>query len=320
MALATNGFTTLSAVGNREDLIDVIYNISPMDTPFMSSAGRGKAKAVLHEWQTDALAAASTTNAFVEGDEFAGEASTATVRVQNYTQISKKEVVISGTQEVVDKAGRSSEVSYQTAKKGKELKRDMEAILTNVQGWNAGATTTTPRKTRALGSWISTNTNRQAAGTSVTAGASATGSTGVPTDGTQRAFTESQLSDVLQQVFTSGGEPEMLMVGPYNKTVVSGFTGRTSAQQMVNEDTILAAAHIYASDFGDLKVVPNRFQRERDAWVIDPSKVKVAYLRPFKVEDIAKTGDNKKKLLLAEYCLEMSNEAAHGVIADLTTS
>lgn len=270
------------------------------------------------EWQTDALASTDTSNAVLEGAEFTGVASTATVRVQNYCQISSKEPVVTGTQEVVDKAGRGSEMSYQVAKQGKELKRDMEAILTNVQGYVAGVSTT-PRKTRALGSWMATNVSRQAS-TSLTVGANATGAGAAPTDGTQRDFTEALLKTVLQSVFTNGGEPTMLMVGPYNKTVVSGFTGRTSAQQMVNEDVILGAAHIYASDFGDLKVVPNRFQRERDAWIIDPNYVALDYLRPFMTTDIAKSGDSKKKLLLAEYCLKMSNEAAHGVVADLNTS
>jgi len=318
MALATNGFTTYSAVGNREDLTDVIYDISPTDTPLITSAGRSKAKAVLHEWQTDSLASASSTNARLEGDEFAGAASTATTRVQNYCQISGKEIVITGTQEVVDKAGRGSEVSYQVAKQGKELKRDMEAVMTAVQGQNAGGSTEA-RKTRALGSWLSTNESRQAS-TSLTVGVASTGAGAAPTDGTQRAFTEAMLDTVLQSVFTNGGEPTMLMVGPYNKTVVSDFTGRSSAREMVNEDTILAAAHVYASDFGDLKIVPNRFQRERDAWVIDPKHVNVSYLRPFMTKNIGVTGDNQKRLILAEYALEMCNEAAHGVIADLTAS
>lgn len=316
MALATNGFTTYDAVGNREDLTDIIYDISPIDTPFMTAAGRGKAKAVLHEWQTDSLASTDTTNAFLEGGEFAGTASTATTRVQNYCQISGKEITITGTQEVVDKAGRGSELSYQVAKHGKELKRDMEAILTNVQGQNSGGTTQA-RKTRALGSWISTNDSRQTSGTT---GLASTGATQTPTDGTQRAFLESYLTTVLQSCYTNGGEPSQLMVGPYNKTVVSGFTGRSSSQQIVNEDTILGAAHLYASDFGDIRIVPNRFQRERDAWLIDPKHVKVAYLRPFFTKKIGTTGDSEKRLMIAEYCLEMCNEAAHGVIADLTTS
>jgi hypothetical protein len=316
MALATGGFSTYGAAGNREDLTDVIYDISPIDTPFMTAAGRGKATAVLHEWQTDALASTDTTNAFLEGGEFAGTASTATTRVQNYCQISGKEIVITGTQEVVDKAGRGSELSYQVAKHGKELKRDMEAILTNVQGQNAGGTTQA-RKTRALGSWISTNDSRQTSGTTGLAAASATQA---PTDGTQRAFLESYLTTVLQSCYTSGGEPSQLMVGPYNKTVVSGFTGRSSSQQIVNEDTILGAAHLYASDFGDIRIVPNRFQRERDAWLIDPKHVKVAYLRPFFTKKIGTTGDSEKRLMIAEYCLEMCNEAAHGGIVDLTAS
>src|SRR3546814_5816842 len=152
MALATGGFTTYTAVGDREDLTDIIYNISPTDTPFMTSIGRGKAKAVLHELQTDSLAAASTSNAQLEGDDVAGSTSAPTTRVHNYCQISRKDVVITGTQEVVDKAGRDSEMAYQPAKRGKELKRDMESTLLANQGEVAGDSTTADRKSTRLNS------------------------------------------------------------------------------------------------------------------------------------------------------------------------
>jgi len=313
MALTAGGFSSYSAIGNREDLTDMIYNISPTDTPFMSSVGRTKAKAVFHEWQTDSLAAVDTGNAQLEGDDVTPAASTPTVRIGNYCQISRKSVAITGTQEVVDKAGRKSEIAYQIAKRGKELKRDMEAILTQNQGQNAG-NTTTARTTRSLESWLSTNDNRGATG------ADAASATVGATDGTQRAFTETILKDVIQKAYTSGGEPSILMVGPVNKQAVSGFTGRTQARQTIDKERIQGAASLYASDFGELKVVPNRFQRDRTAFVLDPEHANVAYLRGFRTEELAKVGDSERRFILAEYALEMCNEAAHGVAADLTTS
>jgi len=318
MTLTTNGFSTFDAIGNREDLADVIHNISPTDTPFISMAKKGKATAVLHEWQTDSLASASSTNAQLEGNDITPAASTATTRVQNYCQISAASLAITGTQEVVDKAGRGSEVAYQLAKRAKELKRDIESVVTQNQGYNAGATTTA-RKTRSLESFLTTNTSR---GSSTdTTGADSTGPTQAATDNTdKRAFTETLLKSVIQSVWSSGGEPSVLMVGPVNKQYVSAFTGRSSARQNIGEDKIQAAASLYASDFGDLKVVPNRFSRERSAFVLDPEYVKMAYLRPFKTENLAKTGDSMRKFIVAEYALEMCNEAAHGVIADLITT
>lgn len=318
MTLTTNGFTTFAAVGNREDLADVIHDISPTDTPFISMAKKGKATAVLHEWQTDALASASSTNAQLEGDDITPAASVATTRVQNYCQISRKSLAVSGTQEVVDKAGRSSEVAYLMAKVAKELKRDIESVVTQNQGYNAGATTTA-RKTRSLESFLTTNVSR---GSSTdTAGASATGADQAATDNTdKRAFTEALLKTVIQSVWSSGGDPSVLMVGPVNKQYVSAFTGRSSARQNIAEDKIQGAASLYASDFGELKVVPNRFQRERSAFVLDPEYIKMAWLRPYKTENLAKTGDSMRKFIVAEYAFEMCNEAAHGVIADLITT
>lgn len=316
MAAVTGSFKTYDAVANREDLTDAIYNISPTDTPFMSAIGRSKAQNVLHEWQTDSLAAASTSNAVVEGDEVSRTTSAPTTRVQNYCQISRKDVTVAGTQRAVNHAGIKDMLAYQFAKKSKELKRDMESILLTNQGMNGGDATTA-RKLRSLNSWLSSNTNRG------TGGANATAATAGATDataGSTRAFSESILKDVVQKCYISGGEPSLLMVGPVNKQKVSDFTGRTQARQNIDRERIQGAASLYASDFGDLKVVPNRFQRERDAWLVDPDMASVAYLRPFTTFDLAKVGDADSKVILVEYTLQMKNEAAHGLAADLTTS
>ena len=314
MALITNAFTTYTAVGNREDLSDSIYDISPSDTPIMSAVGKSNATAVKHEWQTDSLATNTTANVLLEGGTVTAGASTATTRVDNYCTISYKALAVTGTQDAVNTAGRASELGYQLAKRASEMKRDMETIITANQGYNAGSATAA-RQSRGLGGWLSTNESRG------TGGAAATSATVAATDAStanRRAFTEAMLKTVIQSTYDSGGDPTLLSVGSFNKQAVSGFTGRTQARQMIAEDRIQGAAALYASDFGDLKVIPNRFQRARDAFVISPDYLAVAYLRPFAVEDLSKTGDAAQKFLRTEWTLEVRNEAAHGVVADLT--
>ena len=316
MALVTGGFTTYTAKGNREDLTDVIYNISPSDTPFISAVAKTKASAVFHEWQTDSLAAASTSNAQLEGDIIAGSTSAPTSRVGNYCQILRKDVVVTGSQIAANSAGRANEMAYQMAKRSKEIKRDLEATITGNQGYTAGDSTTA-RTLRSLESWLTTNASRG------TGGASATAATAAATDataGSMRAFTETILKPVIQSVYTAGGEPEILMVGPVNKQRVSDFTGRANSRQNIAMDRIQGAASLYASDFGDLKVIPNRFQRERSAFVLQPDMAAIAYYRPFTQFELAKTGDADRRALVVEATLEMRNEAAHGVCADLTTT
>lgn len=323
MAQATGTFDSYDIVGDREDLTNVIYNISPEETPFMTSVGRGKAKATKHEWQTDSLADASTSNAFVEGDEYSYADPAATTRVGNFTQISRKTVQVSGTLEAIDKAGRDSEMAYQMAKRSPELKRDMEAILLNNQASVAGAAAT-PRTLGGLPAWLETNTDRGVGGADGGYNAG-TGVVDAATDGTQRAFTEEMLKDVIQQCFEAGATPKVLMLSPFNKRAFSAFTGiselRTNIQNSSKQQaTIFAGADMYISDFGTLSVVPNRFQRSRDAFVLDTEYAQVAFLRPVQQEEVAKTGDARKRVILCEYTLVVKNEAAHGVIADLTTS
>ena len=313
-------FTRFDAIGAREDLVDVIYDISPQDTPIMSSIGKSKATAVYHEWQTDTLAAATTANAAVEGADATSATLSPTTRVGNYTQIVQKTVQVSGTLEAVDKAGRKSEKAYQLAKASAELKRDIEAIITANQGVTVG-NSTTARKMSSLLSWIKTNTNKEE---STTAGTDPTTS-GVSTrgDGTTRTFQESMLKDVVQKVFTSGGTPTLLVVPPALKQVVSGFQGLS--QHRYNSDTggqitILAGADLYQSDFGVIQIVPNRFMRSRDALVLDPEYAALAYLRPFQTNELARTGDSEKTQILAELTLEVKNEAAHGGVFDLSAT
>jgi hypothetical protein len=320
MAIVANTFTRYSAIGIREDLSNVIYNISPEETPFISNIGRESVKNTYYEWQTDSLAAASAANAALEGDDVSSFAAVSpTARVGNYTQISTKNVVISGTLESVDKAGRRSELTYQLAKLGSELKRDMEAALLANQAAAAGSTTVA-RRTAGLPAWLTSNTSTGVGGANPTVGSTPTAAR---TDGTQRAFTEALLKTVVQSVWTSGGTPKMLMVGPFNKVASSAFTGIATRFRDVpagQQAQIIGAADVYVSDFGTINIVPNRFQRDRDAFIVDPDYASLAVLRPIQQMELAKTGDAEKRLMLVEYGLKVNSQAAHGIIADCTTS
>ena len=308
-----------TAIGAREDLTDVIYDISPTDTPIMSTIGKTKATSVTHEWQTDSLAAATTANALVEGASASEGTITPTTRLANLTQIVGKTVMVSGTLLASDLAGRKSEMAYQLAKASAEIKRDIETIITANQGQAAGSSGSTARKMGSLLSYIKTNTSKN--GTSVTGVDPVTLGVSTRTDGTTRAFTETILKDVIAKVFASGGTPSALFVSPAQKQVVSAFTGLAAQRYQVptnGQATILAGADLYQSDFGILQIVPNRFMRTRDALILDPEYAALAYLRPFQTNDIAKVGDADKKQILAELTLEVRNEAAHGGAFDLS--
>lgn len=318
MALPTDTFTTYAAIGNREDLSDMIYRIDPTDTPFMSGAEREKATAVNHEWQTQALAAASTSNAVLEGDDATTDAATATVRLGNICQISDKVARVTGTQQAVEHAGRDNELAYQEMLKGLELKRDMESILVGTnQAKNAGSATVA-RVTASVLSWIKTNTSKGATGADPTAA----DGTGTRTDGTQRAFTEANLKTVLSAIWTSGGKPDIVYTGAFNKQVFSTFTGRATQMEDTKSKKIIASVDAYESDFGTLKVVANRFQRSRDVLVLESDKWAVAYLNGRKMVSLAlaKTGDSDRRQILSEYALVARNEKASGGVFDNTTS
>jgi hypothetical protein len=309
-------FDAFDMVGIREDLEDIIYDISPTATPFMTMAGRAKCKQVYHEWQTDVLGSASATNHVIEGDDATTDAQVATVRVGNRLNISDKVILVSGTSRAVDSAGRGDELDYLIAKNGKELKRDMESLLTSN---NASVTgnNSTARELGGFESWITSNESRGSGGSD---GGFSSGNTVAATDGTQRAFTETLLKEVIRECYESGAEPTTVMVGSFNKQVASTFTGNASRQVDAKGEKLFAAIDIYKSDFGTLKIVPNRFSRSRSALVIDPEYIKVGYLRSFQTQKLAKTGDSDRVQLLAEYTLIVGNQAAHGVVADLTTS
>lgn len=309
MAAPTNTFQSTAAVGNREDLADVIYKIAPTDTPLLTMAERTKATATLHEWQTQDLAAAAN-NAQLEGDDVVADVVTPTVRLNNRTQISRKSVIVSGTQEATTSAGRKSEMAYQISLKGEEMKRDMEVGLTQ----NSTAAVGPPRTSRGLVGWVDS--------ANVDAGAGYVAPNYVTnvaqTDGTTRAFTETMLKNAAQKVWASGGKPDTLMLGGTQKQTFSSFLGNSTRFDEGEDKKVTAATDIYVTDFGALKAVPNRFQRTRDAFLLESGKLAVAYLRPIQKKALGDTGDSSKMMLVAEYCLENRAPKAHGAVVDLT--
>ncbi len=313
-------FTRFDAIGVREDLSDEINDISPTETPFLTNAGRGKAENTLFEWQTDILATAVTTNQQIEGFDLTTYAAVVpTVRQGNYVEIAEKDAIVSNTNEAVNRAGRDSEMAYVVARRLKEMKRDMESSLLANKGANAGSTAAA-RKTGSLLAFTKTNVDKDS-------GATKPVYTTIPTDvwsfGSARAFTETILKNVVQQGYTSGANFDTIMVGPWNKQVISGFAGiveLTAAQQKASQATIIGAASTYVSDFGVLQVMPNRFQTASVAHFIDWEYAKVKYLRPVTSTAMAPTGDAKKQMITAEYGLEIGNEKAMGIATDLATS
>jgi hypothetical protein len=316
MAIITGTALTFSGSpglqGLREDLSDFIYMVSPTDTPFMSNVGRGTADAVLHEWQTDALAAANVNNAQFQGDDIATfSPASVTTRLGNRTQISRKEVIISGTVDAVNKAGRKTELAYQLMKRSKELKNDIESICLSNQAKVVGAAATAPKLASVL-SWLKTNVDH--------VGTNPTGDgTDARVDGTQRAFTETLLKNVLKLIYTNSSENlDVLMVGPSNKQVASTFTGNATKQVEVSTKKIIATVDIYVGDFHTINIIPNRFMRTRDALLLNWEYWSIDWLRPIKQVELATTGDAQKRMLLGEYTLVAKNEAANGAVYDLT--
>jgi hypothetical protein len=317
MTQTTGTYDKYDMIGIREDLSDVISNIAPTQTPFMSNIGSSSCTQTQFDWQTDTLAAAAA-NAHIEGDDTAFTTQVPTVRYINHTQIFKKLFVVSGTANAVKAAGRKKEVAYLLAKNGKELKRDQEKAFTGTNVAVAGSSSVA-RVTASLDAWLFTNDDNGTSGTQYTF------SGGVPvtarTDGTDRPWTETLLKAGLVAQYNAGGEVSMLMVSPAKKQETSAFAGiadiRVNAKGNA-PSVIIGAVDIYVSDFGNLEIVPNRFMPTDLAYLIDPSMAKKRTLRPYFSEPLAKTGDAEKMHLIEECGLEVTNEAAMAVIRDLS--
>jgi hypothetical protein len=317
MALPTNTATTYANVGIREDLSDIIYRVAPEETPFTNNIGTSKATSTFHEWQTEDLAAASDSNAVLEGDDATLDAANTPARIGNYTQISDKTAVVSGTNDAVRKAGRKTEMARQVMLKGMELARDIEKqMLSNKPSVAGGAGTA--RQSAGMESWIVTNASR---GTGGSGGGFSAGIVSAPTDGTLRNFTEALLKEAHAEAFSSGGKPNQLyMDGPLKQTF-SGFSGIAANRHEVRGNTqasIIGAADVYVGDFGTLAAIPHPYgMRNRTVLGVDPNRASKALLRPMRNWELAKTGDTEKRQMLEEYCLRVDNEKAHFVVADV---
>ena len=326
MTIAPNTFTTFDDKRRREEFSDIISNISPEETPFTTMIGKRKVKTTHPEWQNDALATPNPANAVPQGDEYTYGAVVATVRLGTYTQIMRKEWIVSETEEVVDKAGMQSELNRQRVKKGKELKKDREAVLLLNQGSLAGNQTTAPLMA-GLPAWLKSGDNRGATGADGGFN-TGTGLVAAAANGTQRAFTKPIMDDVFSKAYNNGADGRVLMVSPYVKTVFSSFMADPSVapQRMTTRDNrqavIIGAADAYQGDFGLYDVVPNRVMGTnatlaRNAFVLDPDSLALGTLRDIREDTPARTGDATKKVLLWEGTLLVDNEAAIGVAADL---
>lgn len=320
MTIVTNTNLTFDTIGIREDLSDTIYNISPEETPFTSNIGRTAATQTFHEWQTHVLATAVDDNAQLEGDETAFAAASRTVRVGNLTQISDKDAIVSGTNQAVVQAGRSDEMAFQLVTRGLELSRDIEFQMLSNKASVAG-NATTARQSAGILAWLESNTERGVGGSD---GGFAAGIVAAATNGTLRTFTETLLKSAQQSAFTNGGKPTMLFMDGLLKQTFSGFAGiaanRVDQTVGMNQmGAIIGAADVYVGDFGTLTAVPHPYgMTARDVIGVDPTMVAKSVLRPMASMELAKTGDAEKRLINEEYTLEVKNEAAHFVVADVS--
>lgn len=320
MAVNANTNETYDVSTIREDLQDALISISPTDTPFMTAIGRKSVDNTYFEWGVVELASADSANRVVEGESAPGnDAATNAVRQANYTQISDKIVEVSDTANAVNGAGNAQTTAKQVAYKLKELKRDMETMLTANVAASAGASGTA-RQTAGLPAFLRTNADRGTGGADGTT--SGTGTAGyvdaAATDGTQRTVTEALLKSVIADCWDQGAEPSIVLCGSSQKQTISTFTGNATKYKDISDKTLSAAIDVYVSDFGELTIVPSRFSRSRDVLVLDPNYARVAYLKPTSQKELARTGHAERRMISVEYGLQIDNEAAHGVVADVS--
>lgn len=321
MAAPGASFATYNQVGIREDLEDIIYNITPMDTYFFSNAGKAKARNTLHDWQTDTLDSAVSTNAWVEGDDFSAGAINPTTKLRNYTQIARKDFVITRTSNIVNTAGRKEELAYQTVLKGKALKRDIEKQLLSNAAATAGASVSA-RVSAGVETWIYTDNHVRDGQTGATTPAPVSGIAGTAgTDGTATAFIETSLKSALQQGWSMGGDTDVILMGPTLKNKLDQFTGIATRFRNVasgSQADIVGAADVYVSSYGSHKVVLSRYMRASAVLCLDMSTWAVAWLDPIHMENIAKSGDSEKRMLVGEYTLVAKSPTANTKLTNVT--
>lgn len=319
MAKVSNAFTSYSAAANREDLSNAIYNIDPFDTPIMSMARRRNVKNRIFDWQTEHLPDVDENNAQEEGFELQRSASTPTKRLNNTTQISKRDATVSGSQEASDAAGKSSEMAHQMAMKSKVLKSDMEKIISGRQARNDGNDSgPTARRTEAICHWLGRAVDKANVAGAAVVGFTASGLPVAATDafaavggGDQVAMTEILVGNAMQKAYTNGGQPSIMVVPPSIKRTISTFEGRSSSQVMVGKTEVVATVDIIATDFGRIKVMPSRWIPSDVSLLLDPNYVAVGFFRNFRQVPLAKIGDAETRMILAEYGVEMRNPLAH---------
>ena len=318
MAQPTNTFDSYDAKGIREDLSDVIYDISPEETPFYTACAKAKASNTLHEWQTDALRS-SGDNAHIEGDDTIAEARSATVRLNNRTQIFKNSVVIPGTDVGLNKAGRAREMAYQVLKIAKEQKLDIEKAMFANQAKVAGDATTA-RRMAGVPAWLTTNTNFQ----SGSSGADPTGdgSNARTDDGTPTAFSQTKFDAVMQAIWVAGGKPDSVYLSAFQMNLALGFTGNNNQRSNITAEAEKVIKHmaVYVTPWGTVEFKPTRENRARDVFIMQDDMWAVGVLRATKNEELAKTGDNEKRQVVTELTLVCRNEKSSGGIYDNTTS
>lgn len=314
MAVPSNTLQTYQSSNNAENVTEIVMNIDPVDTPLLTLAKKTTAEATYTQWPIESLSAVDSANANIEGDDATVDASTTPTLVGNYTQLMDKVASVTTTQNAIKKYGVKNEMAKQMAKKSKELKRDMETTMLLNQARVVGLAGTA-QKMRSMGSWLTTNDNRGASGVDGSATAAAT-------DGTQRAFTESLFRSTIVTAITNADElPSVVMAGPANRANLSSqLSGNSTRFYELKDGTLNASISVYRSDYGPLKLVMNRFQRERDMWFINPDYIGVRTLEPMQTVDLARTGLTEKKQLWTNFTLEVSNEKAHAVLADLLTA
>lgn len=315
MALPADTLTTFTAIGNREDLSAIVYDISPAETPFLSAIPKTKASGTKHEWQTHALTAASGSNAALEGDDATTDAATLNTRVYNYRQISDKVARVTGTQEVVDNAGKKAKMAQQMEARMKELKTDAETTLLQNVASVAGNATLAP-KAAGLQAWVKTNIDKASDAT-----ASAGNGTDIHTDGTARALQESQVEAVLALAWANGGNPTLGILNAFQKRKFASFSGSSTKTSDGDKKKVVNSVDIYIDPLGnEVRLVPCRQCPTDVIFFVDPEMVKFAVLRDFRSSDLAKTGDSERKQILVEYTLEVCNEKAHAAVYDLAAA
>jgi hypothetical protein len=323
MGVTANTNETYDVSTIREDLQDALISISPTETPFMTSIGRRDVKNTYFEWATVELAATSTSNVVIEGEAAPGnDAPTNAKRLANYTQISDKVVEVSDTADTVNGAGDAQTVAKQIAYKLRELKRDMEQMLVGHNNAAVAGASGTARETASLSAFLTSNTDRGAGGADGTLSGTTEGfPNAAATDGTLRALTETMLKDVIASCWDAGAEPSVVLCGSGVKQKISStFTGSATRYRDISDQKIVASIDVYVSDFGDVQIVPSRFIRSRDVFVLDPGMARVAYLSNTKQKPLARTGHADRTLISVEFGLQVDTEAAHGVIADINPS